>query len=46
MTKNSIVRHSAFALRTHVGFCGQVSRQEVGGPACLGVIVGTFIFSK
>lgn len=27
-------------LRTKVGFCGTVTRQEVAGPACLGVIIG------
>lgn len=27
-------------LRTAVGFCGTVRRQEVAGPACLGVLIG------
>ena len=27
-------------LRTKVGFCGAVTRQEVAGPACLGVLIG------
>lgn len=27
-------------LRTAVGFCGTVKRQEVAGPACLGVLIG------
>lgn len=30
-------------LRTKVGFCGTVTRQEVGGPVCLGVFVGIVI---
>ena len=27
-------------LRTEIGFCGTVRRQEVAGPACLGVLIG------
>lgn len=27
-------------LRTNVGFCGTVTRQEVAGPACLGILIG------
>jgi hypothetical protein len=45
MTKTNIAQHRAATLRTSVGFCGQVTRQEVGGPACIGIILGTFIFS-
>jgi len=43
MTKTSNLHASAFTLRTPVGFCGHVTRQEVGGPVCIGVIVGTYL---
>jgi hypothetical protein len=30
-------------LPTRVGFRGATTRQEVGGPVCLGIIVGIWI---
>lgn len=30
-------------LQTKVGLRGNVTRQEVGGPICLGIIIGIFI---
>lgn len=33
-------------LATKVGFRGAVTRQEVGGPVCLGVIVGIAVYEN
>lgn len=32
-------------LPTPVGFRGSVTRQEVGGPVCMGVIIGIAVYT-
>ncbi|GAA0745996.1 hypothetical protein GCM10009075_31180 [Sphingomonas trueperi] len=37
------IDHSKLSLKTRVGFCGNVVREEVGGVACLAVFLGVVV---
>lgn len=39
----SKIDQSKLSLPTRVGFCGNVVREEVGGVACLAVVLGIFV---